>query len=255
MSDRCRHFLALLLCFASGMAWSAGVQVADSPLAQARQLVLVRAADWSSTSGTLQLFHRSETSFAWQPFGAPVKVSLGRNGLAWGRGRHGSLAAQGPVKREGDGRAPAGVFDLTMLFGYLEPRSLAVRTARMPYLEATPDLLCVDDAASSRYNRIIHRSQQGVQDWKSHEDMLRPDGLYAWGAFIAHNTEPAQPAAGSCIFLHVWEAEGVPTSGCTAGAATDIARIFLWLESKASPVIVQLPESEYTSLQKQWNLP
>ncbi|MBS1186255.1 MAG: hypothetical protein H6R04_273 [Burkholderiaceae bacterium] len=254
MRNLCRFLLPLLLAFTSGLALPANLP-ADTPLAQARQLVLVRADGWNSTAGTLQRFHRSEKSSAWQPAGVSVKVSLGRNGLAWGRGLHASFTGKGPTKREGDGRAPAGAFAITTLFGYLAPSSLAVRTAGMPYVEATPDLLCIDDPASSRYNRIIHRGQPLPPDWKSHEDMLRPDGLYAWGAFIAHNTAPAQPAAGSCIFLHVWEAEGVPTSGCTAGAATDIARIFLWLDAKASPVIVQLPESEYIRWRKQWKLP
>lgn len=250
-----RCLLFILIAGASGMVWSADSQM-PHPLSSARQLVLVRAANWGSTSGTLQLFQRSRQSVVWQPVGSPFKVSLGRTGLGWGQGLHNaSHIAGGPIKREGDGRATAGAFGITALFGYLGPHSRVVRTAKMPYLEVTPDLLCIDDVSSRYYNQLIRRSQQHSPDWKTHEDMRRTDGLYAWGAVVAHNVNPIQPQAGSCIFLHVWEGDGVPTSGCTAGAALDIARVFLWLNADAMPVLVQLPESEYSRLKADWRLP
>jgi zinc D-Ala-D-Ala dipeptidase len=48
---------------------------------------------------------------------------VGRNGLAWGIGVVPTDDAQvrsesAPVKREGDGRAPAGIFALSTAFGY-----------------------------------------------------------------------------------------------------------------------------------------
>ena len=85
-------------------------------LSASRQLLLVVANDWASTAGQLQRFVRADGGLAWQPVGAAVAVSLGKAGLAWGRGLHGAHAP-GLEKCEGDGRAPAGVFAISALFG------------------------------------------------------------------------------------------------------------------------------------------
>ena len=42
------------------------------------------AADWTSTTATLQRFARKHCAQDWQTVGRPVSVSLGRSGLAWG---------------------------------------------------------------------------------------------------------------------------------------------------------------------------
>jgi L,D-peptidoglycan transpeptidase YkuD (ErfK/YbiS/YcfS/YnhG family) len=242
-------FFATLTFFSASPAWSA------PPLANARQLVLVTADAWTSTTGSLQRFHRNGQGAPWKLVGAPVEVALGRNGLGWGRGLHGEANGTGPLKSEGDGRAPAGVFALTHLFGYAQTDSLVAKSAKLPYRAATTDLLCVDDVASSDYNRIVDRRQYARPDWKSKEDMRRTDNLYAWGVFVAHNMNPALPQAGSCIFIHVWQDDGVTTSGCTAGPAADIAELFLWLEARDHPVLVQLPQNEYARMKVPWGLP
>ncbi|MEA5096944.1 MAG: hypothetical protein VB032_00200 [Burkholderiaceae bacterium] len=244
----------LALWLYAGFSWAAG-QPATSPLAVSRQLVLVTAQEWNSTVAILRRFERTNQAARWKEIAAPIRVSLGRSGLGWGRGRHADIHQEGPVKREGDGRAPAGVFALSALFGYAAPHSLAARTAKLPYWPATPDLQCVDDPLSGEYNRIVHRNLHHRIDWQSHEAMLRDDNQYAWGVVIAHNTDPTVPKAGSCIFLHVWKGENEPTEGCTAGSATDIAPVVLWLDAAAAPMLVQLPESEYLRLKPLWNLP
>ena len=44
---------------------------------------------------------------------------FGKNGLAWGKGIADNLDQRdGPVKHEGDGKAPAGIFKLGTAFGY-----------------------------------------------------------------------------------------------------------------------------------------
>jgi L,D-peptidoglycan transpeptidase YkuD (ErfK/YbiS/YcfS/YnhG family) len=84
---------------------------------------------------------------------------------------------------------------------------------------------------------------------------LRHDERYAIGAVIAHNSLDPVPGAGSCIFLHVWQSEGMPTAGCTAGALADITEICSWLDAAAAPLLVQLPVAEYAHFRESWALP
>ena len=81
------------------------------------QLLVVKSEGWTATSATLQRYAR-EKNADWRSVGEAVRVNVGRHGMAWGRGLHD--ARPGPVKLEGDGRTPAGVFPVGALFGYAE---------------------------------------------------------------------------------------------------------------------------------------
>jgi L,D-peptidoglycan transpeptidase YkuD (ErfK/YbiS/YcfS/YnhG family) len=220
-----------------------------------RQLLLVVAEHWVSSSGQLRRFARESVDGKWLPVGVPVAVSLGRSGLAWGCGLHPPVGGLGPEKREGDGRAPAGVFAISALFGSAGAESDLARAAKLPYLCVTRDLKCIDDPASAHYNRIVDQTSIARPDWVSCEDMLRGDGRYELGAVVGHNCDPVVPWAGSCIFLHVWAAPGVPTAGCTAMAPADMTEIAGWLDGAAAPVLVQLPRAEYECRRADWGLP
>ncbi|WP_346286209.1 L,D-transpeptidase family protein [Zoogloea sp.] len=215
------------------------------------QLLLCLAPDWDATSGFLQRFQR-EAGGEWSAAGAPVPVVLGRNGLAWGRGLHAADSAGD--KREGDGRAPAGVFAITALFGDAAADAPAVAALRLPYQAAEAGLKCVDDPASAHYNRIVDVAAV-TADWASCEDMRRSDGRYALGAVVAHNAAPALPGAGSCIFLHVWAGPETPTAGCTAMALADMRALAGWLDGARAPVLVQLPLEAFARLRVAWGLP
>lgn len=231
------------------------VPASRSPTAASRQLLVVVAPHWESSAGRLQRFAREHVDAGWRAVGPALPVSLGRSGLAWGRGRHPLPGGAGPVKREGDGRSPAGVFAITALFGEGRPDGLLARAARLPYLAATAGLKAIDDPASRYYNRIVDRSAVARPDWASCEDMLRDDGRYAVGAVVAHNAEPPLPGAGSCIFLHVRESAGAPTAGCTALALADMRELAGWLDGAAAPLLVQLPLAEYERRRADWGLP
>lgn len=81
------------------------------------------------------------------------------------------------------------------------------------------------------------------------------DDEYKLGIFIAHNTAPAVPGAGSCVFMHIWKAPGRPTSGCTAMNMGDLELLLGWLDPRAGPVLVQMPRAEYQERQVSWLLP
>jgi D-alanyl-D-alanine dipeptidase len=85
--------------------------------------------------------------------------------------------------------------------------------------------------------------------------MLEIVPQYELGVFVAYNSYPVVKGSGSCIFLHVWKDSSTPTAGCTAMGRIDMERIVSWLEPGLNPYLVQLPEAEYKSLRKSWNLP
>ena len=237
------------LC-AAGLFASLAARAHDA-LDNARQMVVVTTADWNSVSGTLQRFERGTPRAKWKAVGQPFAIVVGKTGLAWGDGLVGNQRlgadAGDPIKREGDGKAPAGVFSLGTAFGY-EPQLLA--GSRMSYVRLTPSVECVDDAKSQYYNRIVDRQHIKQPDWSSSEHMLRDDELYHWGVYVDHNTHPARPGGGSCIFLHIWRGPGQGTVGCTAMPRQDVEQLIEWFDPAKSPLLVQMPLTQYESARK-----
>lgn len=183
-----------------------------------------------------------EEGGSWEPAGDPFDGVIGDAGLAWGDGLHGHGAPNGhdgPVKREGDHKSPAGAFHIGTRFGF-EPYN-----GRM--LKDTTE--CVDDPASASYNKLVEHT--GSADWTSSEHM-RSIPLYALGAFVDHNPKRT-PGAGSCIFLHIWAGPDSTTVGCTAMPRDRLEKLLGGLGSNA--VFVQLPRVEYDALREPWGLP
>lgn len=223
-----------------------------SPVAASvRQLLLVTAPGWSSASGSLRRYERDATS-GWHQAGATVPVSLGRRGLGWGRGLH-PAGQIGPLKHEGDTRSPAGVFALSTAFGAAE--ALPAGAHGFPYLQATASTYCVEDVRSAHYNELVDAAQTKRVGWQRWSPLRRSDGLFRYGVVVRQNAPDVVVGAGSCVFLHVWRGEHQPTVGCTAMAADSIEEILRWLDPKAEPVLVQLPEPVYESLREAWSLP
>jgi L,D-peptidoglycan transpeptidase YkuD (ErfK/YbiS/YcfS/YnhG family) len=212
--------------------------------------VLSVSADWDAAAAEVRTYERSEPAAAWKATGPAVGGSLGASGLAWGRGLH-PPRTDGPTKKEGDGRSPAGIFDLTGALGYAAE---APPDTRLPYQVETPTLRCVDDPASVHYNRIVDEAKV-AKDWSSAEDMRRPDELYRLVVVVGHNDAPVTPGGGSCIFLHLRASPTSTTSGCTAFDAGPMESLLRWLDPAKRPVLVQLPRTAYDSLRKTWALP
>lgn len=224
------------------------------PTAQASQMVLVLTPGWDSTTGRLACFERILLGDPWKEVGEPCEINVGRTGLAWGLGLHGGALGDGPVKREGDGRSPAGVFRLSGVYGYA-PRD-SVRFLRMPYIEATSTCQCIDDPRSAYYNLVLDSLAVVHADWTSRERMHPPKGDWnKWGVVVDHNMSPRTAGRGSCIFLHVTEGRGVPTSGCTSLEEERILALISWLEEGKRPLLVQLPHEEYRRFKPLWRLP
>jgi D-alanyl-D-alanine dipeptidase len=219
-----------------------------APLDGSRQFILVTTPEWSSVRGTLRRFERRGAK--WTQVGEAFDIVVGRSGLGWGDGLV-EPGGEGPSKREGDGRAPAGVFRLTRAFGFASAGEAT--WLRVPYTPLTPGVECVDDTASAQYNRVVDRSDVKRVDWNSSERMREVEG-YRWGVVVAHNAR-AVPGGGSCIFLHIWAGPSKGTAGCTAMEQPNLEALLRWLDSSKRPLLVQLPRSEYARLGPVWKLP
>jgi D-alanyl-D-alanine dipeptidase len=238
--------LAFVLCAAAPPETRPAFTLAGTGAAQ---VLLVLGDGWDAPTGTLWRFERDGDRYRRVGDGVPVVV--GRNGLAWGLGLSPPGPGNEPQKREGDGRAPAGVFRLGTAVGYAEK---APEGVTLPWRPATPGLRCVDDPASPHYNTYVDQDAV-TPDWKSAEVMRRDDGLYEMLVTVAHNADPPRPGAGSCIFVHVWRAAGRGTAGCTAMDRADLLGVLRWLSPEAKPVLVQLPKAVFPAYAAAWGLP
>ena len=218
---------------------------ANAALDASHQLIVVTTKNWDDLQGSAQRYERDGNSF--RKYGEAFAVVVGKNGMAWGKGLDNVEPGADPVKHEGDGKAPAGIFKLGTAFGYETSAD-----TKLPYLALTATTECVDDSHSGHYNTLVDGAAM-PKDWNSSERMRSEEG-YRKGIVIEHNT-PASPASGSCIFFHIWRSPTSPTAGCTAMDQADISRLFDWLDPQQSPLLVQMPEAQYEHVRERWNLP
>jgi L,D-peptidoglycan transpeptidase YkuD (ErfK/YbiS/YcfS/YnhG family) len=258
-------FILLCLLVIAGCCVSAPAQAgalkSDAP-ARSTQMIVVTTSDWNAVEGQLQRYERATEHERWRPAGEPISIVVGKNGLGWGIGVIATDDTQvrtpaDPVKKEGDGKSPAGIFALGTAFGYA---SEPLRGLKMPYLNLTPSIECVDDPGSNHYNRVVDRTVV-APDWNSSEYMRDGGEAYRWGIVIDHNgtvegdTNRPEPGGGSCIFLHIWHRHDEGTVGCTAMSQSDIEALLTWLDPARKPLLVQLPEPVYERLIDRWMLP
>lgn len=245
------HICAFLL-LAVASCWARE----PKPMHPSTELLVVTTADWNAVEGTLQRYERQHPGGKWKPVGEAITVVVGKNGLGWGSGLNSAGMSElrepsDPIKKEGDGKAPAGIFRLSKAFGYSSQSELGWK---MPYISLTPSVECVDDPTSKFYNRVLDRASVSP-DWNSSEQMRRPDELYRWGIVVDHNADPPRSGVGSCIFLHIWRGQGQGTVGCTAMPREQLEALLEWLDPARKPLLLQMPASQYRHLKQKWGLP
>ena len=255
--------MSLLLGITGTLALSRLAPAQSGVFANSSQMIVVTTSGWSTVDGSLQRFDRDTPHGKWRPVGKPISVVVGRNGMGWGIGliaadAPGTRTASDPVKKEGDGKSPAGVFALGTAFGYA---SQPLPELKLPYLSLAPSTECVDDARSRYYNRIMDRSTV-TSDWSSSEHMRDAGQSYKWGVVIDHNSivpgasgHFSVPMGGSCVFMHIWLSPGHGTAGCTAMPQVELEDVLRWLDPARKPLLVQLPAADYERLSPRWELP
>ena len=247
-----------LLCFALSVLCLPGIALTGSSaaseveeLAVSGQMILVVTPDWNSSKAKLRRFVRHDGQ--WQALSAAQPVVIGKSGSAWGLGVH--SPQPGLQKREGDGRAPAGIFTLGPAFGYAKSLSTALE-----YQAMTEQDYCIDVSGSPLYNQIVDAGKVGQEAIVGSTEPMRRDlhaggdQRYKLGFVIEHNAQHT-PAGGSCIFAHLWKSADSSTAGCTAMTEPIMLELLGWLNPAKHPLFVLLPSAEYERLHKAWQLP
>lgn len=221
------------------------------------QAVLGIADGWNSSQVSLSLVEKDSNGRWWRMLG-PIPGRLGRNGLVWGLGLHTNPRGV-TIKKEGDGRSPAGIFAIG---GLWTTNKIPVAHHRgIPEVKVGPRDLWVSDTATPHlYNRHVRLSHPAGTPWELKEQMRQTDYAHSIKLLICHNTAetPGRPivGAGSSIFFHIWRKDGAaPTAGCTSMSEQNLRNIISRLNPARSPVYILLPRSEYTRLRTTWRLP
>lgn len=217
-----------------------------SGLGDARQVIVVTAPGWRSTTGTLRAYERKPEG-GWRLVMDAIPANLGYGGLAPAASR-----------RQGTGTTPAGTFEILRGFGRAGDPGTA-----LPYRRVDrDDAWTYNPRVPATYNIF----QDAPLDWSSYGryvEMLWSYGLqYDYVAILDYNlppgaisrdrkgvrrtSDPANTRAGGGIFLHV--SNGKATAGCIAVARPRMKELMRWLDPALDPVLVVGPRDEITRL-------
>lgn len=172
-------------------------------LHRATRLIIVTVPTMTSVKGTLHTFERRTPAAAtWMRSGPPEAAVVGSAGVGWSEDYSHLSKKDEPIKHEGDGRTPAGIFRVAGPFGFEQ--------SRLPgYTRLVQgNSFCVADPTSSLYGKIVGKGVAKLV--KNSEDMSATPGLKR-GMIVDY---PARRGAkaGSCIFVQVWDGETTGTN-------------------------------------------
>jgi L,D-peptidoglycan transpeptidase YkuD (ErfK/YbiS/YcfS/YnhG family) len=186
-----------------------------------RQVIVVRAASWSTTYATVSLYSR--TTGAWHLV-ATWPARVGYTGMVIG------------TKRVQDsGKTPAGQYLITQAFG----RQTNPGT-RMAYTKVTTNHWWVEDRRSAYYNQMRLGTQGGfalrTSGYNSSERLGSMGAQYDYAAVVDFNRPNPVIGRGAGIFLHAFGSGA--TAGCVSIRRDHMAAVLRWLDPAASPRIV-----------------
>jgi L,D-transpeptidase catalytic domain len=199
-------------------------------LGTATQLLLAAPKDMAARAANLVRFERAGAGAPWKRAGE-LPVVLGWAGTRWAWNTAEAKAGLGPIKREGDGATPAGIFPVGAPFGFApasHPDYMRLKAGEQ---------FCVSEPQSPSYNSVIEPKPAGLKG----EDMGAVS-LYRRGLFIGYPTNRAA-RGGSCLFIHVWRSPRARTDGCVAASEEDVAALQNWVHPKQALIAI-LPEED-----------
>jgi L,D-peptidoglycan transpeptidase YkuD (ErfK/YbiS/YcfS/YnhG family) len=244
-----KRIIPLVLCAISAIC---GSLASAAPLpASCLQLVVGLTDSWDSSTGTLQLYQRLSPTAPWTAVSTERRILLGKNGIAWGRGVAGQ-EQPGLRKKEGDQRAPAGLFRIGTIYTFDDSLPAG---ADYPFHTITTADAWIDDVTHPLYNQHVTVDPANPPAWFEKQAMRHNDPPHRWLVEIRHNADPTVPGAGSAIFFHLQRGPDRKTAGCTTMAEDTLVPLIRWLRADADPHYVLLPRNEYAKLSPAWNLP
>lgn len=222
-------FFCILILFAKAQSITSFNQYVPN----SNQVLFVKTPSASSIKGKMFLYERKNDKQSWK-LRDSFAITVGRSGLA--KDAHTAIPLNDslPLKHEGDGKSPSGIFKLWKVFSYHNLQHL-----KMPFVQVDTNFYCVDDVNSRYYNQLV-LADTAAKDFNSFEHMKLNSNGYEYGVWVLYNSNPAIAGNGSCIFLHVWTDENTPTSGCTAMAKENMLKLIQWLNSGKNPVLLQM---------------
>jgi len=188
------------------------------------KIILIKSMNWVNPHAQMS-FWRKKPSGDWMPEGDVSVVQIGKNGLGFGwdlKSYASHLLA--PVKVEGDGKTPLGIFLLGKKFGKNSARYFKQKEN---FLLLNAGTECIDDVDSPYYNQIVETKEGNVlveKQWSSSELMFN-EPLYRQGLFINYHSNAAA-RAGSCIFMHLQNPQKIGTAGCVSMEKKLLDKVF-----------------------------
>ena len=133
-----------------------------------QQLLIVMNDDDASSKATLVALQKKHKK--WKIQFNPMPASIGRNGFA--------LPGN---KQEGDGKSPAGLYQLGQLFSYENKIN-----SSLPFIQTTGEDKCIDDTNHVDYNKYV----KGNTTASSFEHLRLTGIYYKYCMVIEYNTKP-----------------------------------------------------------------
>jgi len=190
-------------------------------IGNSEQVIIVSVPSANSYKATLNAYEKINGN--WQVVFSNIPAVVGRNGVN--------------KQKEGDGKSPTGIFSFGTAFG-TEKKPAGVK---MPYRQTTDYDYWIDDVNSPDYNTWVTYEGNPKERWNSFEKLKI--SAYKYAVVINYNVTNIQPGKGSAIFLHVWQGQNKPTSGCTAISEANMLKILKWLDPNKKPIIIQGTQS------------
>lgn len=146
----------------------------------------------------------------------PLRISaaIGRSGIS-------------AFKREGDGATPRA--SMRILGGYLRGDRIRSVKSQLALKRIRPNMLWCDAPDDASYNRPVTAPFA-----KSHEELMRKDGLYDIVLVMDWNVTARARGRGSAIFFHLIRPGYEPTAGCVAVARRDMLRLLPHIDGRTT---------------------
>jgi L,D-peptidoglycan transpeptidase YkuD (ErfK/YbiS/YcfS/YnhG family) len=202
------------------------------------KIIFVLPKNWNSSRANLSFWQRDADN-KWKKEEQEIDVMIGRSGLGLGLDWYHlqRFYKTVPLKKEGDGKTPFGMYLLGKKFGKL-PAGDFNQTDN--FIELNEGTKCVDDADSPYYSRIVETTKGAVlvePTWKSAEDMYK-EPFYQQGIVVDYRTKGVDKS-GSCIFMHLENTSVKGTSGCIATQKVHLDKIYEFAKDY-EPVMIAL---------------